>query len=299
VVNFTGWQAASPEEKIFRATRTDDGYQIRAKQQLEKGESGQNWPLIILATILGLLAAAIVAAGVAAFMFRKTIITGLLAATLGPRATEITAGMQAATDDSEGRVKSWENLSTETSHGKPEVNKEKATGASQKGQRSRKKPKKEETSVDMEKLTKFMISPQHSMGNGYARRKCDNCLDGKSTRDAEEGVLPTLCMGCETRKGPFVSEQKQQEAWRRAKEMATLLPEELRPRNCARATRKERMYVGYYFPTEYLAKYKDGLGQDEKTGRTEQGTMHDEDFVQIHDVSSPPEKEAVQHGKPY
>jgi hypothetical protein len=76
--------------------------------------------------------------------------------------------------------------------------------------------------------------------------------------------------------------------------MATLLPKELRPRNCARATRKERMYVGYYFPKEYLAKYK-----DEKTGRTEQGTMHDEDFVQIHNVSSPPEKEAIKHGKPY
>jgi hypothetical protein len=230
-----------------------------------------------------------VAAGVAAFMFRKTIITGLLAATLGPRATEITAGMQAATDASGGRVKSWENLSTETSHGKPEVNKEKATGASQKGQRSRKKPKKEEeTSFDMEKLTKFMISPQHSMGDGYAWRKCDNCWDGKSTRDADKGVLPTLCTGCETRKGPFASEQKQQEVWGRAKEMATLLPKELRPRNCARATKKERMYVGYYFPKEYLAKYN-----------SEQGTMHDEDFKQIHYVSSPPEKEAVQHGKPY
>jgi hypothetical protein len=84
---------------------TDDGYQIRAKQQLERGESGQNWPLTILATILGLLAAAIGAAGVAAFMFRKTIITGLLAATLGPRATEVTAGVQATTDDSGGRVK--------------------------------------------------------------------------------------------------------------------------------------------------------------------------------------------------
>jgi hypothetical protein len=70
--------------------------------------------------------------------------------------------------------------------------------------------------------------------------------------------------------------------------MATLLPKELRPRNCARATRKERMYIGYYFPKEYLAKYN-----------SEQGTMHDEDFVQIHDLSSPPEKEAVQHGKPY
>jgi hypothetical protein len=48
------------------------------------------------------------------------------------------------------------------------------------------------------------------------------------------------------------------------------------------------MYIGYYFPKEYLAKYN-----------SEQGMMHDEDFVQIHDVSSQPEKEAVQHGKPY
>jgi hypothetical protein len=186
-------------------------------------------------------------------------------------------------------VKSWENLSTETSHGKQEVNKGKATGASQKGQRLQKKPKKEEeTSFDMEKLTKFMISPQHSMGDGYARRKCDNCWEGKAIRDDDEGVLPTLCTGCETRKGPFASEQKQQQVWGRAKEMAMLLPKELRPRNCAKATRKERMYIGYFFPKEYLAKYN-----------SEQGTMHNEDFVQIHDVSSPPEKEAVQHGKPY
>jgi hypothetical protein len=292
VVNFTGWQAASPEGQIFRAKTTDDGYQIRAKQQLEKGESGQDWPLIILATILGLLAAAIVAAGVAAFMFRKTIITGLLAATLGQRATEITAGMQATTDDSGGRVKNWENLLTETSRDKPEVKKEKATGASKKGQRSRKKPEKEEESpFDMEKLTKFIISPQHSMGDGYSRRKCDNCWDRKSTRDADEGVLPTLCTGCETRKGPFASEQKQQEVWERAKEMATILPQHLRPRNCAIATRKERMYVGYYF--------KDGLGDDEKAGRTEEEPMMHEDLVQIQDVSSPPEKEVVQHGKPY
>jgi hypothetical protein len=160
VVNFTGWQEASPEEKIFRATTTDDGYQIRAKQQLEKGESRQNWTLIILATILGLLAAAVVAAGVAAFMFRKTIITGLLTATLGPRAAEITAGRHTTTDDSGGSVKSWENQSTGTSHGEQEVNMEKATGASKKGQRQQKKPKKE-TAFDMEELTKFMISPQH------------------------------------------------------------------------------------------------------------------------------------------
>jgi hypothetical protein len=70
--------------------------------------------------------------------------------------------------------------------------------------------------------------------------------------------------------------------------MATLLLKELRTRNCARATRKERMYIGYYFAKEYLAKYNN-----------KQGTMHDKDFVQIHDVSTPPEKEAVQHGKPY
>jgi hypothetical protein len=225
-------------------------------------------------------------------MFRKTIITGLLAATLGPRATEITPGVQATTDDSGDRVKNWENLLTETSRGKPEGKKEKATGASQKGQSSRTKPQKEEeSSFDLEKLTKFMISPQHSMGNENAMRKCNNCWDGRSTRDADKGVLPTLCTGCETRKGPFASEQKQQEVWERAKEMATLLPQELRPRNCARATRKERMYVGYYF--------KDGMGHDEKTGRTEEGPMHDKDFVQIHDVSSPPEKEVGQHGKPY
>jgi hypothetical protein len=77
VVNFTGWQAASPEGQIFRVKTTDDGYQIRAKQQLEKGESRQDWTLIIFATSLGLLAAAIVAAGVVAFMFKNTIITGL------------------------------------------------------------------------------------------------------------------------------------------------------------------------------------------------------------------------------
>jgi hypothetical protein len=149
VVNFTGWQAARPEEQIFRAETTHHGYQIRAKEQLERGESGQNWPLIILAILLGLLAAAIVAAGAAVCMFRKKIITGLLAATLGPRTTEpITAVVQATTEEHE-------------------VEKEKATGTKQKGQRSRTRPqKKEERTFDMEKMTKFMVSPQHSMGNG-------------------------------------------------------------------------------------------------------------------------------------
>jgi hypothetical protein len=137
VVNFTGWQAASPEEQIFRAGTSNDGYQIRAKEQLEMGESGQNWPLIILAILLGLLAAAIVAAGAAVFMFRKRIITGLVAATLGPRTTEeITAVVQATTEEHE-------------------VKKEKATGTKQKGQRLRTRPhkKEERTFEGLEKLT--------------------------------------------------------------------------------------------------------------------------------------------------
>jgi hypothetical protein len=205
-------------------------------------------------------------------MFRKRIITGLLAATLGPRTTEqITAVVQATTEEHEGK-------------------KEKATETKQKGQRSRTRPqKKEERTFDMEKLTKFMVSPQHSMGDGYARRTCDNCWDGKSTRDIDKGVLPTLCTGCETRKGPFASEQKQIEVWERAKENATLLPHELRPRNYARATKKERMYIGYYF--------KDGLGHNKKTGRTEEEPTQ-EDFVQIRDINNPLEKQVVYHGKP-
>jgi hypothetical protein len=92
VVNFTDWQAARPEEKIFRAaTIDDDNYQTRATAQLERGESGQNWPLMILATILAILGVRIVAAGSAAFMFRRCIAGKLLAATLAPRTTEETA----------------------------------------------------------------------------------------------------------------------------------------------------------------------------------------------------------------
>jgi hypothetical protein len=89
VVNFTDWQAARPEEKIFRAATIidDDCYQTRAKAQLERGESGQNRPLIILATILAILGVKIVAAGSAAFMFRRRIARELLVATLAPRTT--------------------------------------------------------------------------------------------------------------------------------------------------------------------------------------------------------------------
>jgi hypothetical protein len=122
VVNFTGWQAASPEEQIFRAETSNDGYQIRAKEQLERGESGKNWPLIILAILLALLAAAIVAAGVAAFMFRRRILTGLFAATLGPRTTDKKAAVVQTTPE-EHKVK-----------------KEKATGTKHRGQISRTRP---------------------------------------------------------------------------------------------------------------------------------------------------------------
>jgi hypothetical protein len=59
----------------------------------------------------------------------------------------------------------------------------------------------------LENLTKFMVSPQHSMGDGYARRPCDNCWDGKSTRDVDEGVLSTYCTGCATLNEQFASEE--------------------------------------------------------------------------------------------
>jgi hypothetical protein len=39
-------------------------------------------------------------------------------------------------------------------------------------------------------------------------RKGDNSWDGKSNRDADEGVLMTLCTRCETQEGPFASGQK-------------------------------------------------------------------------------------------
>jgi hypothetical protein len=221
-------------------------------------------------------------------MFRRRIMTELFAATLAPRTTdEIAAVVQTTTEEHE-------------------VKKEKATGTKHKGQRSRTRPhekrqqdgipmglvnkREERTFEGLENLTKFMVSPQHSMGDGYARRPCDNCWDGKSTRDIDEGMLPTMCTGCETRKGLFASEQKQMEVWERAKEMVTLLPQELRPRNCARATKKERMYIRYYF--------KDGLGHNEKTVLPEEEPTQ-EDFVQTSNINNPPEKQVVNHGKPY
>jgi hypothetical protein len=221
VVNFTDWQAARPEEKIFRAATINDGYQTRAKAQLERGESGQNWTLIILATLLAVLGARIVAAGAAAFMFRRRIMTELFAATLAPRTTEeIATVVQTTTEE-------------------PEVKKEKATGTKHRGQRSRTrlhewrednkqrllarpherrqeddipmglvKKREKRTFEGLENLTKFMVSPQHSMGDRYARRPCDNCWDGKSTRHVNEGVLSTYCKGCATLNEPFASEEK-------------------------------------------------------------------------------------------
>jgi hypothetical protein len=190
VVNFMGWQAARPEKEIFRAATSDDGYQTRAKEHQERGESGENWPLIILAILLAVLAAAIEAAGAAAFMFRRRIMTELFAATLATRRRdEIATVVQTTTEE-------------------PEVKKVKATGTKHRGQRSRTRShewredneqrslarpherrqedgipmglvnkKEERTFEGLENLTKFMVSPQHSMGDGYARRPCNNCWD--------------------------------------------------------------------------------------------------------------------------
>jgi hypothetical protein len=124
--------------------------------------------------------------------------------------------------------------------------------------------KKERLAFDgLENLTRFMVSPQHSMGDGNARRPCDNCWDGKTLRDTDEAVLSTYCTVRATLNEPFALEETKMEVWDRAKEMAILLPQELRPKNWARATRKERQYVSYYF--------MDGLGQNRRSvppGRT-------------------------------
>jgi hypothetical protein len=165
VVNFTDWQTARPEEKIFRAvTIDDDGYQTRATAQLERGESGQNWPLIILATILAILGVAIVSAGSAAFMFRRRIARELLAATLAPRTTEETATVVPTT--------------TEES----EVKKEKTTRREDNKQRSLARPherrqeegipmglvnKRERRTFDgLENLTRFMVSRSTAWATG-------------------------------------------------------------------------------------------------------------------------------------
>jgi uncharacterized protein (DUF2384 family) len=67
LVYLKDWQTAMPEDRIFRATPiSKDDYQRRAKAELEKGESGQNWLLIIFATVLAILGVGIVAAGSAA-----------------------------------------------------------------------------------------------------------------------------------------------------------------------------------------------------------------------------------------
>jgi hypothetical protein len=89
---------------------------------------------------------------------------------------------------------------------------------------------------------------------------------------------------------PFASEETKMEVWDRAKEMAILLPQELRPKNWARATRKERQYVSYYF--------KDGLGQNRRPVRPGE-ELAEEDLVQIRNINNPPERQVVVHGKPY
>jgi hypothetical protein len=131
-------------------------------------------------------------------MFSRRIARELLAATLAPRTTEeIATVVPKATEESE-------------------VKKEKTTGAKHNRQRSRARShewredneqrslarphemrqedgipmglvnKREKHSFEgQENLTRFMVSPQHSMGNGYARRPCNNCWDGKTTRDVD------------------------------------------------------------------------------------------------------------------
>jgi hypothetical protein len=91
-------------------------------------------------------------------------------------------------------------------------------------------------------------------------------------------------------KEPFASKETKMEVWDRAKEMAILLPQQLRPKNWARATRKERQCVFYYF--------KDGLGQNRRPVPPGED-LTEEDLVQIADINNPPEKQVVVHGKPY
>jgi hypothetical protein len=229
-----------------------------------------------------------VAAGSAAFMFRRRIARELLAATLAPRTIEETATVVPTT--------------TEES----EVEKEKTTRREGNKQRSRARPqtrrqeegipmglvnKRERRTFDgLENLTRFMVSPQHSMGNGYARRPRDNCWDGKTIRDVDEGVLSTYCTGCATLNEPFASEETKMEVWDRAKEMAILLPQELRPKKWARATRKERQFISYYF--------KDGLGKNRRPVLLGE-ELTEEDLVQIRNIKNPPERQVVVHGKPY
>jgi hypothetical protein len=185
LVNLTDWQTVMPEDRIFKATPiSKDDYQRRAKAQLEKGESGQNWPLIILATVLAILEVGIVVAGSAACMFRRMIAMELVAATLAPRMIEETEGK-----------------------------KETATKKEENGQRTQVRPrpmtleegipmglvnKKERLTFDgLENLSRFMVSPQHSMRDVGARRPCDKCWDGKTLRDTDEGSYQPTVRGAQ------------------------------------------------------------------------------------------------------
>jgi hypothetical protein len=67
-------------------------------------------------------------------------------------------------------------------------------------------------------------------------------------------------------------------------------PWELRPKNWARATRKERQYVSYHF--------KDGLRQNRRPVPPGED-FTEEDLVQIADIKNPPERQVVVYGKPY
>jgi hypothetical protein len=135
-----------------------------------------------------------VAAGSAACMFRRRIAMELVAATLAPRATEETKGKKETATKKEGNEQRLQ------ARPRPMMLEE--------GIPMGLVNKKERLTFDgLENLTRFMVSPQHSMGDGCARRPCDNCWDGKTLRDTDKGVLSTYCAGCATLKEPFTSEE--------------------------------------------------------------------------------------------
>jgi hypothetical protein len=238
VVNFTEWQAVRPEEEIFRAATSNDGYQTRAKEQLERGESGQNWPLIILATLLAELGAGIPGGRSGGIYVQAEDHGGTIRSNLGAknngRDCNSGADNHGGARGQEGEGNWDEAKSAEiadevawTEGGqRAEVTGEAAWNETGRGIPMGLVNKREKRTFEgLENLTKFMVSLQHSMGDGYARRPCDNCWDGKSTRDVDKGVLSTYCTGCATLNEPFASEEKKMEVWDRAKEMAILLPQ--------------------------------------------------------------------------
>jgi hypothetical protein len=129
-------------------------------------------------------------------MFRRRIARDLFTATLSPRATEETATVVLRTTE-ESEFKKEKTT-------RREGNEQRSLARLQTRRQEEGIPmglvnKKERLTFDgLENLTRFMENLQHSMGNGYARRPCDKCWDGKTIRDIDKGVLSTYCTGCAT-----------------------------------------------------------------------------------------------------